>query len=512
NVMLDAQDIHDDLLRTLLVPHHGYEITTAGDSFQLAFHNIADAVAYCLDVQEQLLLQPWPPAFVDCQMPGSATITTQLSLLQRPKTVFHGVRVRMGIHASNPAEGPLVSQVHPVTSRMAYVGLSELIGREVSAIGRGGQIIVTAPIVRWLRASTANNAAWTKTHPIVLQELGVHRVPDLKIDLGIAQVLPVSLKGRLALIPPPSKVQTMLTYCPRLSNNYDLLISPMETTSHNSDVSIAASLVAADEVLIMNDLEQHVAYGFPKYSVLYTIFMLIALLASTTAAWTLYKYTKLVSSCVCYAMLSFFMWKLVYTFLRIVTLASMIHEFLQESSTWMSLDVNHDVGGFRFIGHEADIAEKKLDPPPYFVMIPLFIGDTALFSAGYWMLVLVVELLRVIYLNCAGLKLESVECRVVQKPLYIRLKRIFLIYVLTALPYAAIGWVLALHPASVITFLADIPNEILALSNMLFFAAPIALAFVLVANQQCMLSWCMVSDDVIQQIQANEAPTDFPVF
>ncbi|RHY98528.1 hypothetical protein DYB26_002068 [Aphanomyces astaci] len=146
----------------------------------------------------------------------------------------------------------------------------------------------------------------------------------------------------------------------------------------------------------MNDLEQHVAYGFPKYSVLYTIFMLIALLASTTAAWTLYKYTKLVSSCVCYAMLSFFMWKLVYTFLRIVTLASMIHEFLQESSTWMSLDVNHDVGGFRFIGHEADIAEKKLDPPPYFVMIPLFIGDTALFSAGYWMLVLVVELLRLV--------------------------------------------------------------------------------------------------------------------
>ncbi|ETV81685.1 hypothetical protein, variant 2 [Aphanomyces astaci] len=173
SVMHDAQDIHDNLLRTLLVPHHGYEITTAGDSFQLAFHNIADAVAYCLDVQEQLLLQPWPPAFVDCQMPGSATITMQLSLLQRPKTVFHGVRVRMGIHASNPAEGPLVSQVHPVTSRMAYVGLSELIGREVSAIGRGGQIIVTAPIVRWLRASTANNAAWTKTHPIVLQELGM---------------------------------------------------------------------------------------------------------------------------------------------------------------------------------------------------------------------------------------------------------------------------------------------------------------------------------------------------
>ncbi|ETV96401.1 hypothetical protein, variant [Aphanomyces invadans] len=240
SVMHDAHDIHDNLLRTLLVPHHGYEITTAGDAFQLAFHNIADAVAYCLDVQEQLLLQPWPPAFVDCQMPGSATITTQQSMLKRPKVLFHGVRVRMGIHASNPAEGALVHHVHPVTGRVAYVGLSELIGREVTDIGHGGQIIVTAPIVQWVRANVMNGTAWAKAHRLVLQELGVHRVADLKIDLGIAQVVPASLTGRLALIPPPSKVQTMLTYCPRLSNNYDLLISPKETANDSGASSTAA--------------------------------------------------------------------------------------------------------------------------------------------------------------------------------------------------------------------------------------------------------------------------------
>ncbi|RHY19501.1 hypothetical protein DYB36_010632 [Aphanomyces astaci] len=188
SVMHDAQDIHDDLLRSLLVPHHGYEITTAGDSFQLAFHNIADAVAYCLDVQQKLLNQPWPQEFVDCHMPGSATITTHQSLLKRQKMVFHGVRVRMGIHASNPAEGDLVNHVHPVTGRMMYVGLSELIG--------------------------------------------VYHIEDLKINLGIAQVVPMSLQERVRLFPPPKNVQSCHFRVP--GSNYSLLISPRSQSNHRA--------------------------------------------------------------------------------------------------------------------------------------------------------------------------------------------------------------------------------------------------------------------------------------
>ncbi|KAF0689549.1 Aste57867_19006 [Aphanomyces stellatus] len=228
NVMHDAQDLHDNLLRELLVRHHGYEITTAGDSFQLAFHTIGDAVAYCLDVQEQLLLQPWPPAFVDSHMPGSATILVPQSMLKRPKTVFHGVRVRMGIHASTPGEGDLVTEIHPVTHRVTYLGLSELIGREVSDIGHGGQIIMTAPVVRWLRTNILNNSSWAQAHPTVVQELGVYRVSDLKIDLGIAQVVPLSLRERIELFPPLLKLEAPLDYARRMSNNYDLLISPKE--------------------------------------------------------------------------------------------------------------------------------------------------------------------------------------------------------------------------------------------------------------------------------------------
>ncbi|KAF0689547.1 Aste57867_19004 [Aphanomyces stellatus] len=229
NVMHDAQDLHDNLLRELLVRHHGYEITTAGDAFQLAFHTIGDAVAYCLDVQEKLMVQPWPPGFVDCQIPGSATILQHTSLLKRPKTLFHGVRVRMGIHASNPSEGDLVTEIHPITGRVMYVGLSELIGREVSDIGHGGQIVVTAPVVRWLRANLENNTIWAESNPCLVQELGVYHIDDLKIDLGLAHVVPMSLKERVDLFAPLEDVtsrRSFLAASRASSNYYELLISP----------------------------------------------------------------------------------------------------------------------------------------------------------------------------------------------------------------------------------------------------------------------------------------------
>ena len=37
----------------------GIEIATNGDSFQVAFHNVDDAVNFCLAVQVSLLKAPW---------------------------------------------------------------------------------------------------------------------------------------------------------------------------------------------------------------------------------------------------------------------------------------------------------------------------------------------------------------------------------------------------------------------------------------------------------------------
>src|SRR5512140_2338104 len=63
--MRAALDIHDRILRALLVSTSGYEVKTQGDSFMVAFPSVADAVRWCLDVQEVLLDAPWPQELLD---------------------------------------------------------------------------------------------------------------------------------------------------------------------------------------------------------------------------------------------------------------------------------------------------------------------------------------------------------------------------------------------------------------------------------------------------------------
>ncbi|EQC40114.1 hypothetical protein SDRG_02767 [Saprolegnia diclina VS20] len=230
--MHDAQELHDNLLRSLLVKHNGYEITTCGDAFQLAFHCIPDAVAYCLDVQLELMNQPWPVEFVDSGLPGSLTVSirTKHVPLTKPKHMylFHGIRVRMGIHAASEAEGQLFHQVHPVTHRTTYVGLSELIGREVSDVGHGGQIVVTAPIAKWLETEASKNSRWAQDHAFAVQDMGVYRISDLKIDLGIAEVVPAALRERSAHFGSIANLQSRTSYEPSESMRYGLVRSPRE--------------------------------------------------------------------------------------------------------------------------------------------------------------------------------------------------------------------------------------------------------------------------------------------
>ena len=82
-----ALRLHDATIRQVLAKHSGYEaqiskrasqvayalgsselkglgwqVTTEGDAFQIAFHDTADAVAFCLDTQAELLRCDWPDA------------------------------------------------------------------------------------------------------------------------------------------------------------------------------------------------------------------------------------------------------------------------------------------------------------------------------------------------------------------------------------------------------------------------------------------------------------------
>ena len=47
-----AIDVHDHVIRTQLGRFNGYEVTTEGDAFLMAFHDVSDAVAWTIATQQ----------------------------------------------------------------------------------------------------------------------------------------------------------------------------------------------------------------------------------------------------------------------------------------------------------------------------------------------------------------------------------------------------------------------------------------------------------------------------
>lgn len=56
---MQIQIIHDQLMREAIARQAGYEISTEGDSFLIAFNTCHAAMSFCLDIQGRLLEQSW---------------------------------------------------------------------------------------------------------------------------------------------------------------------------------------------------------------------------------------------------------------------------------------------------------------------------------------------------------------------------------------------------------------------------------------------------------------------
>ncbi|KAG7385115.1 PH domain leucine-rich repeat-containing protein phosphatase 2 [Phytophthora pseudosyringae] len=183
-IMQKATEIHDNILRSSLMKYRGYEITTAGDAFQLAFHTLREAIEYCLDVQMQLLEADWPK-----ELHGLLPATKK----QRSgrHLIFCGLRVRMGIHDAVDADGRLVLDVHAVTGKMTYTGASEVIANEIGDLGDGGQILVTRRVADWLFMYADLVAI-----PCLVDRVGEYTVPMIYSTVEVFQVIPMELAKR----------------------------------------------------------------------------------------------------------------------------------------------------------------------------------------------------------------------------------------------------------------------------------------------------------------------------
>lgn len=196
-LMQKATEIHDGILRALITKYRGYEITTCGDSFQLAFHTIHEAVDYCLAVQLALLVAEWPE-----QLHGVISATRKQRVGLKKRVIFRGLRVRMGVHDAALSDGDLVCNTHAVTGNITYMGASKLIAEEIGEIGSGGQILVTQRVADWLR----------QHEELVEVRFALHHVKEYVIShvharLELFQVVPQVLQARLRYFASPRAYQ-----------------------------------------------------------------------------------------------------------------------------------------------------------------------------------------------------------------------------------------------------------------------------------------------------------------
>mmetsp|Transcript_379 Transcript_379/g.584 ORF Transcript_379/g.584 Transcript_379/m.584 type:complete len:799 (-) Transcript_379:139-2535(-) len=127
SAMKEAQDLHDIIMRQCYSDHKGYEITTEGDAFNLAFQHPVDALAFALQCQQKLYQADWPKGILD--HPDGK---------EEPNLKFRGFRVRFGIH-----HGPTTSRIHENTGRTVYVGEGVKIAKAIEGMCHGGQILAS---------------------------------------------------------------------------------------------------------------------------------------------------------------------------------------------------------------------------------------------------------------------------------------------------------------------------------------------------------------------------------
>src|SRR4051794_34177088 len=150
-----ARDAHAAVMREAVGRHGGVEVSTAGDSFFVAFPDAVEAVAAAVEAQRGL------------EALGSATDVP--------------IRVRMGLHTG---EGTLGGD--------DYVGIDVNRAARISGAAHGGQVIVSGATREAVEGSLPTG--------VTLRNLGDHRLKDLERPERLADLV---VEGLTAEFPPP---------------------------------------------------------------------------------------------------------------------------------------------------------------------------------------------------------------------------------------------------------------------------------------------------------------------
>ena len=58
--MKELLNLHNDVMRKVLMKYNGYEVKTEGDAFMVAFQEASDGLGFALEAQQRLFDVAWP--------------------------------------------------------------------------------------------------------------------------------------------------------------------------------------------------------------------------------------------------------------------------------------------------------------------------------------------------------------------------------------------------------------------------------------------------------------------
>lgn len=144
--MRSAIKLHNTIMRRQLRIVGGYEVKTEGDLFMVSFPSAPQALLWCFNVQNQLLVEDWPQEILTteegCEVADAGG-----------NVVFRGLSVRMGIHWGCP-----VCELDMVTRRMDYFGPMVNRASRIESIADGGQIAISSDFLREMERVSAVHA------------------------------------------------------------------------------------------------------------------------------------------------------------------------------------------------------------------------------------------------------------------------------------------------------------------------------------------------------------------
>eukprot|EP01065_Artemidia_motanka_P013305 TRINITY_DN1733_c2_g1_i1.p1 TRINITY_DN1733_c2_g1~~TRINITY_DN1733_c2_g1_i1.p1 ORF type:complete len:1507 (+),score=501.08 TRINITY_DN1733_c2_g1_i1:59-4579(+) len=133
-----AMDLHNDLIRQVLVKHDGYEVKTIGDAFMVAFPSALSACLFGVEVQEGLNAILWP--FDEDLL----TVPTWRRFEHQGKALFqNGLRLRIGINF-----GKAEHEHNEITGRVDYRGPLINAAARIEGSAVPGMVLVSESVMR----------------------------------------------------------------------------------------------------------------------------------------------------------------------------------------------------------------------------------------------------------------------------------------------------------------------------------------------------------------------------